>query len=181
MTARRILVVTLALALGAVAGCTGGDSPGPTGTTTTSPITTPSSTTTTTQADSDEAAVERAIIEFSRLTDELATNPKASLDKLATVSRGESNSQWTQILTNYRRKAWKQVGATSVEVTGVRPQGSSGFTATACLDVSKVNLIDKDGKSVVAAARPPRVAYDYSVTKAGGDYFITKDKVVRTC
>jgi len=182
MTAPRTLVVTLALALGAVAGCTGADNPaGPTGTTTISPTTTSGSATTTTQADSDKAEVERAIIGFSRLTDQLATRPKASLDRLATVSRGVSNSQWTQILTNYRRKAWKQVGSTSVKVTRVHAQGSSSFTAMACLDVSKVNLVDKDGKSVVAATRPSRVAYDYSVTKAGDVYFITEDKAVRTC
>ncbi len=181
MTAPRTLVVTLTLALGAVAGCTGADNPaGFTGTTTTSPTTT-SSSATTTQADSDKAEVERAIIGFSRVTDQLATSPKASLDKLASVSRGESNSQWTQILTNYRRKAWKQVGSTSVQVTRVHAQGSSSFTAMACLDVSKVNLVDKDGKSVVAATRPSRVAYDYSVRKAGDVYFITEDKAVRTC
>jgi glutathionyl-hydroquinone reductase len=34
---------------------------------------------------------------------------------------------------------------------------------TACMDVSKVNVRDSDGKSVVTADRSPRVSYDYTV------------------
>lgn len=191
MSVRCTLVVLGTLALGATAGCTGGADPEattPTSSTPTathskpSPSTTTSRTSTATrQGEGDLRGVRHTVVKFSRLTDELAMNPKASLDRLATLSRGQSNTQWTQILTNYRRKDWKQVGSTSVEVTGARAQGDSRFVATACLDVSEVNLIDKHGKSVVATNRPPRVAYRYTIQKAGSDYFITKDKALRTC
>jgi hypothetical protein len=51
-----------------------------------------------------------------------------------------------------------------------------------CIDVSKTDLVDKDGKSVVAAHRAPRVRYT-SVVEQGTDgrYYVVQDKAVETC
>lgn len=50
------------------------------------------------------------------------------------------------------------------------------------MDVSKTNLVDKDGKSIVAANRPPRVRYT-SVVEQGtdGKFYVMQDKAVSTC
>ena len=46
----------------------------------------------------------------------------------------------------------------------------------------QVNLVDKVGKSVVAANRPARVQYLYTVQKGSdGVFYVVQDKVVQTC
>jgi len=76
----------------------------------------------------------------------------------------------------------KQIGRTVVGEPSAKPISASRFAVTACIDVSKVNLVDKDGKSVVAANRPPRVQYQYIVEKAsGGVFYVLEDKAVQTC
>jgi len=114
--------------------------------------------------------------------DELALDPKKSLDKLAAVSRDTSINTWRQLLTRHRVRQETQTGKTIVGEPDVKPNSASRFVVVACIDVSKVNIIDKDGKSVVAASRPPRVQYRYLVEKAsGGVFYVVEDKAVQTC
>jgi len=54
------------------------------------------------------------ITRFWGVLDELASDPKKSLDKLAAVSRDQAIAQWRSNLTTYRRSGWKQVGDSTV-------------------------------------------------------------------
>jgi hypothetical protein len=55
------------------------------------------------------------------------------------------------------------------------------FDVIACIDVSKVNVMDKDDKSVVPADRPDRVGYDYAVEMDRQKWYVVKEKVNGTC
>jgi hypothetical protein len=128
-------------------------------------------------------AAEAAVVKFWRVVDELSADPNTSLNKLANVARGSSIATWRQMLADDRARQHRQVGTVVVASVAAKAKGPKTWQVTACIDVSKVNVVDKDGKSVVAATRPPRVEYLYTVEKGQSPegYYVIADKAVRTC
>jgi len=182
---RSLVAATLAVAaIAATSACTTNDPKAPSTTTSaTSPTTTPTpSSTSLSPAEQDVKDAAQTIARFWGVLDALASDQKKSLDELATVSRDSSINTWRQLLTRHRVQQLTQTGKTVVGESSAKPISASRFAVTACIDVSKVNLVDKDGKSVVAANRPPRVQYEYIVEKAsGGVFYVVEDKAVQTC
>ena len=182
---KSLIAATLALAaITATSACAAND-PKPSTTATiavTSTAITPTpSSTSLSPAAQDAKDAERAIARFWAVVDALSSDPSMSLDKLALVSREPTITTWRQLLTSHRVKQVKQIGHTTVASVTGKPGTSGKFAVTACVDVSKVNL-DNAGKSVVAANRPPRVQYLYTVEKGSdGAFYVVKDKVVQTC
>lgn len=149
--------------------------------TTTSTTTTPSPSSTT-EADPQLAHSEAAVRNFSHVVDILAADPQTRLDELATVSRGESLETARDLLTNQRRRGYKQIGTVSIVSSKAKLAGEGKITVVACLDVSKTDLLDKDGKSVVSKDRAPRVRYSYVVQQAkDSKFYVLQDKAVGTC
>ena len=183
---KSLIAATLALAaITATSACAAND-PKPNTTATiavTSTATTPTpSSTSLSPAAQDAKDAEMAIPRFWAVVDALSSNPSASLDRLAVVSRQPTITTWRQLLTSHRVKQVKQIGHTTVASVSAKPGHAGKFTVTACIDVSKVNLVDKVGKSVVAANRPARVKYLYTVEKGSdGVFYVVEDKVVQTC
>ena len=183
---KSLIAATLALAaITATSACAAND-PKPNTTATiavTSTATTPTpSSTSLSPAAQDAKDAELAIPRFWVVVDALSSDPSVSLDKLALVSREPTITTWRQLLTSHRVKQVKQIGHTTVASVTVKPGTAGKFAVTACVDVSKVNLVDNAGKSVVAANRPPRVQYLYTVEKVSdGAFYVVKDKVVQTC
>ena len=183
---RSLVAATLAVAaIAATSACTAND-PKPTPSTTTSvtsATTTPTpSSTSLSPAEQDAKDAAQTITRFWVVLDALASDQKKSLDGLATVSRDSSINTWRQLLTRHRVQQLTQTGKTVIGESSAKPISTSRFAVTACIDVSKVNLVDKDGKSVVAANRPSRVQYEYIVEKAsGGVFYVVEDKAVQTC
>lgn len=140
--------------------------------TTASPTSTP---TPLTPAEKDIKSAEDTIARFWRVLDRVASDPTVSLSEIATVARGQANSQWLLILSGDRAKQWKQVGSATVEEPSASTKDGKVFTVTACVDVSKVNAVDKTGKSVVKPGRPDRQQYTYTVEKAPQGFFVTVD------
>ena len=58
-----------------------------------------------------------------------------------------------------------------------RPKDDDLLKGTACIDASKANLVDKDGKSVVPPNGPRRVAYDYTVGNDNQRWYVIKERV----
>ena len=164
----------------ATAACTDPAAP-PTTTTAAPPIGTPTTTTSTTAADPQLAGAEAAVAKLWALVDALGADPQRSLDELTTVARDQSLETWRELLTSQRRKGYRQTGSISV-VSSTATSAGGKFNVDTCIDVSKTNLVDKDGKSVVAAGRPPRVRYT-SVVEQGtdGKFYVMQDKAVGTC
>lgn len=188
MTVRRTLVAC-ALVLG-TAGCTGATHNGttststsPTTTTTATSATTPSGTApTNTGAEQNLQSAKAAVRDFWGVVDRLSAHPKAKLDELATVSRSPSIGVWRQIITKQRIDGQVQTGRSKVVTATAEKSAPRRFHITACIDVSKVNLVDKNGKSVVSANRLPRVKYQYVITKGtNGRFYVTNDKAISGC
>ena len=171
------LAIAAVLATGA---CT--DPAAPPRTTTVAPTstTTPTSATTT-AVDPQLAGAEAAVAKLWGLIDLLGADPKRSLDELTTVARDQSLEAWRELLTQRRRQGHRQIGSTTIVSSEAASTGGK-LTVDTCIDVSKTNLVDKDGKSVVAANRSPRVRYAFVVERGtDGAFYVMKDEAVETC
>jgi hypothetical protein len=119
---------------------------------------------------------------YLRVIDRLSADPYTKLEDLTTVARGSAEAQWYSNITDYRRDQVRQTGSVVVLNPSAKPSAKTGqYSVRACLDVSKVDLIDRHGKSVVARDRPSRVRYDYTVQLDGGRWYVMTEKAVSTC
>lgn len=133
-------------------------------------------------AEQGKADAGQAVVKFWRVTDTLAINPYTSLNQLATVSRGQTIDPWRQMLIQRRIKDERQKGHVTATPTRVTYEGNNFYAVKACIDVSKVDLVDKHGHSVVNRDGPPRVSYDYTVQQASdGHFYVVKDTPTETC
>ena len=184
MTTRsRSCAVGLTMTLSAVAltsACNDPEPPAATSTTSTtlaptSTTSTTSSPTSLTPAEKDLTSAEEMIGRYWGVLDELAADPKKSLNQVATVARDQAASQARNTLGTYQAKGWTLVGRTIVDSPTATTKDGKTFSVSACIDVSKVNIVDKAGKSVVRPGRPDRQRYPYTVVKAPQGFFVTVD------
>ncbi|CCH75942.1 conserved exported hypothetical protein [Nostocoides japonicum T1-X7] len=151
----------------------------PSGTTTisnTSPSTSTTSTTPPlTPAEEDLRSAEGTIARYWAVLDELAADPKKSLELVTTVARDQAAAQSRNTLGTYQAKSWTLTGQTSVTAPTATTKDGKTFAVSACVDVSNVNIVDKAGKSVVRAGRPDQQRYAYTVVKAPQGFFVTVD------
>jgi hypothetical protein len=125
---------------------------------------------------------ERAVVRFWRVIDRLSADPDSDLTELTTVSRGSVAAQWARNLNQYRFDEVKAEGRVAVrDVVAKQTKDDDLYKVTACIDASKVNLVDKNGKSVVPPEGPRRVSYDYTVENDQQKWYVIKEKVTKTC
>ncbi|MFC8501039.1 hypothetical protein ACFUC1_01670 [Pedococcus sp. NPDC057267] len=144
-------------------------------TTTSTPTTTTSTPTPLTPAEKDIKSAEETIGRYWKVLDDLAADPKKSLNLVATVARAQAADQSRIELGTLQAKGWKQVGRSVVLSSRATTKDGKAFTVTSCIDVSGVNVVDKAGKSVVRTGRPDRQQYTYTVVKAPQGFFVTVD------
>jgi hypothetical protein len=125
---------------------------------------------------------ERAVSRFWRVIDRLSADPDSDLTELTTVSRGSVAAQWARSINQDRYDRVRSTGNVVVRnATAKLSKQRNVFDVTACIDVSEVNVTDKDGKSVVPADRPDQVGYDYAVEMDRQKWYVVKEKVNGTC
>jgi hypothetical protein len=125
---------------------------------------------------------EAAISRFWRVIDRLSSDPDSDLTQLTTVSRGSVAAQWSRNINQYRFDRVKAEGRVDVrEVVAKQSKKDNLYKVTACIDASNVNLVDKNGKSVVPPEGPRRVSYDYTVEQDQQKWYVIKEKVTETC
>jgi len=125
---------------------------------------------------------EAAISRFWRVIDRLSSDPDSNLTQLTTVSRGSVAAQWSRNINQYRFDRVKAEGRVDVrEVVAKQSKKDNLYKVTACIDASNVNLVDKNGKSVVPPEGPRRVSYDYTVEQDQQKWYVIKEKVTETC
>ena len=113
-----------------------------------------------------------AVVSFWAKLDVLASDPSQSLADLATVARDQALTQWQRNLTQMRGADLRQVGDAVVNAPLVTfDQTAGSYQVKACVDVSKVNVVDKEGKSVVTPTRLPKAEYTYGVVKGSDAHF----------
>jgi hypothetical protein len=93
---------------------------------------------------------ELAVCRFWRVIDRLSADPDSDLTELTTVARGSVAAQWARNINQYRFDEVRAEGRVAVrDVVAKQPKDDDFYKVTACIDASKVNLVDKNGKSVV--------------------------------
>jgi hypothetical protein len=181
---------TGALVLAAVSACAFGNSE-PANPTTSSPsaTATPSAPETSARPTSpSEAAVSgarRTVRQYFSTIDQLAQNPSANLKALGAVMTSTELNAEKKFLRDQHRRGERQVGDTrlaDVKVQSVTLNNSdpaAGKVPTVvvdvCWDVSKVDVLDKSGKSIVSPNRPDTgwtrytvANYEYAADPTGG-------------
>lgn len=177
-TRRFSLLVTATLLVATVTACANDSTADPT--TAPSPSGTVSQSTAPTMdaspSDSDAAskAAEAVVRRHFEVLDRLRQQPKRPIKELATVSVGTQLNAEKRLVQSERDKGYKQQGATKVvdlKVDSVNLDNSDPkagkvptVTVTVCWDVSAVDVLDKQGKSVVTAERPDRGRTRYLVS-----------------
>jgi hypothetical protein len=125
---------------------------------------------------------ERAVYRFWSVIDRLSADPNSDLTRLTTVSRGAVAAQWAKNINQYRFDEVKAEGRVAVrDVMAKQTKDDDLYNVTACIDASKVNLVDKNGKSVVPPEGPRRVSYDYTVENDQQKWYVIKEKATKTC
>jgi hypothetical protein len=125
---------------------------------------------------------EGAVYRFWHVIDRLSADPNSDLTELTKVSRGSVAAQWARNINQYRFDGVKAEGGVAVrDVVANQTKDDDLYRVTACIDASKVNLVDKNGKSVVPREGPRQVSYDYTVENDQQKWYVIKEKVTKTC
>lgn len=171
-----IALLTL-LPLAACAPSGGVPTPSPTST-----LASPSATPTPTPSPSEPArhtAAKDTVVRWFQTTDSLGQSPDLPLDELLKVSRGTAYETWGQAFQVRRVSGYKQVGNTiliSLAAQDADPiEGRKVVKVAACYDVSKVNVVDATGSSVVSPDRVPRAKAEFTVAQYTDGWFVVDD------
>lgn len=180
-------VATAVLLLVAVTSCAD-DGNHPSTNPSTSPSSSAPSTANPTPPSDSEVASEAASVvlrKYYSTVDRLGQQPKASLNDLSAVAVGVQLSAEKKLLESQRKAGAKQVGSTMIvklEVQTVNLDNSdpsAGKVPTVqvdvCWDVTDVDVVDANGKSIVNASRPDTgwtrltvANYQYATDPGGG-------------
>lgn len=164
-------LATVALLLVAVGGCAWGNDPATGGNPTSSPsattTTAPPSVTTSASPSGTEVASSAAstlVRQYFAVVDQVSQNADVPLNKLSTVATSTQLSAEETLLRSQRSKGLRQIGDTTVArvktqtVNLDNSDPSAGKVPTVqvdvCWDVTKVDVVDTNGNSVVSPSRP---------------------------
>lgn len=157
------LLATAALLLVALTACSKDEArPSPSPSTPTA--TTVASTHPPTESDLAAATATKLMATYFATVDRLNKDPSAPIENLRTVATSVQLTALQRSVSNRRRDGERQTGSTKIadsQVQAVSLDNSdpkAGKVPTVfidvCWDVSDVDVVDKDGESVVAATRP---------------------------
>lgn len=182
---RRLPAAAAAAALGLllVTGCDDREVANPTATassaTTAQGTAAPSSSSSPTKSETleqrDARLAGEAVVKYWAVVDDLAAHPTKSLNRLDSVARDQARAQMQTLLGTYAAKGLVQEGRASLSDVRATTQDGKSFTVSACVDVSGVDLVNKQGESQINPARPAQQKYSYAVLKATEGFFVTED------
>lgn len=177
---------TAALLLVAVASCANGSKdPGASRTPTPSSAATTTATTPPSKTEVAATAASALVRKYYATVDKLSQHPTAPLNELSTVTTSVQLSAEQILLKTQRRKGERQTGNTNVatlKVQAVNLEDSdpnAGKVPTVqvdvCWNVSDVDVVDANGKSIVSPTRPDTgwtrltvANYNYGADPSGG-------------
>ena len=142
---------------------------------TATPSPSPSETKSETPQERDARLAGEAVVNLWKVVGELARDPGQDPGLLDNVARDQAKTQWRVVLDSYTAKGLVQRGSASVADVQARTKDGKAFAVTACVDVSKVDLVDDNGNSQVNPQRPDQQKYTYRVAKTPGGFFVTVD------
>jgi hypothetical protein len=182
-------LATGTLLLAAVSACADNDAdPPPTTPATSSPTESKSPTataSTTSPTDAATAEATAAMTDYYSVLDELRSDPSSDLKKLETVAIGAQLNAVQTLVGRQQDQGQRQTGTTAIsalKVQSVNLDNSDPDTGKVptvvidvCWDVSKVDVLDESGKSIVSPDRPDTgwtrytvANYEYAADPTGG-------------
>jgi hypothetical protein len=121
----------------------------------------------------------QAVVDFWAELDELARDPDRPIAMLSTVASGQAFAGWFELTPNMRAFGAQQTGTVFVRTVVPRYDAKAdAYRVTTCIDVSGVDVRDKDGNSIVGKDREPRMEYTFVVAKVGHAFVVTEDSSV---
>jgi hypothetical protein len=110
------------------------------------------------------------------MRDAMAANPpRAQFNDLSTVARDEALTWAVSLVTTLRADGVKQLGQVAVVPMTTSRVDADSVEVVACVDVSKVDVVNKWGKSVIGPGRLPRSQATYVVDQVGSTWLVTTD------
>ena len=182
-------LATGTLLLAAVSACADNDAdPPPTSPATSSPTESASPTATASPTSPNDAATADATVamtDYYAVLDGLRADPSSDLKALETVAIGAQLNAVQTLVQRQHDQGPRQTGATAISELKVQsvtldnsdPDGGKVPTVVidVCWDVTKVDVLDKSGKSIVSPDRPDTgwtrytvANYDYAADPSGG-------------
>lgn len=182
----RISLATGALVLVAVSACGNNESdppPSPTATSSSSSPTTSASPTSPSDAATTDAT--QVMRTYFTVVDEVGQDPAGDLKRLKTVATSTQLSAVQTLLRRQHDQGQRQVGTTAINKLTVQSVNLDNSNPTAgkvptvvidvCWDVSRVDVLDKSGASIVSPNRPDTgwtrysvANYEYAADPTGG-------------
>jgi hypothetical protein len=144
-------------------------------TATATPSPSPSQTKSETPEERDAKLAGEAVVKYWAVVDELAANPRKSLNLLNPVARDQARAQMQTLLGTYAARGLVQKGRVSLSDVQAMTKDGKRFTVSVCVDVSGVDLVNKQGDSQVNPDRPDQQKYSYAVLKATDGFFVIED------
>ena len=135
----------------------------------------PSPTRPPTQAEREAQAAGQTVVKYWAVIDALAADPSQSLAPLDTVARDQARAQRLVALRTYLAKGLVQKGNAVVTDVSAKKSKSRTYSVSACVDVSDVDFVDKNGASQVNPGRPDKQRFTYTVATIDGQSFVTVD------
>jgi hypothetical protein len=136
----------LVLAAAVLAGCTGSTStPSPT------PTVIASTASPTPTLSEGQKAADDVVVKYRALIDELRAQYKPDLIPLLEVSGGAAYEKWRYTIQEDFVNGYHQTGVAVLTINSTDPGTSvQQWLVSACLDVTRVDIVDKNGKTTMA-------------------------------
>ena len=139
----RLVVLLLSAAL---AGCTSSTSaPSPT------PTVVSSTASPTPTFSEGQRAANDVVLRYRALIDQLRQQYKPDSTQILAVARDDAYDKWSRVLQDDFVYGWHQTGVASLTIKSTEPgKNASEWLVVACLDVTKIDIVDKSGKTTLA-------------------------------
>ena len=163
--------------------CTPSSSPGSVSLSASPSVTGPATPTPTptvlTPDEQDLESARAAVAKFWQVLDRVGADPDVSLNALNRVARDPALEQAQKDMTAWRVAGYRLTGSTVVEESTARLTKPNAWTVTSCVDTSKSDVVDREGKSVMGP--PYRIKHRSTVIRDSGTFYVTADKALETC
>jgi hypothetical protein len=114
----------------------------------------------------DLKGAEAAAVAYQDLLDELSRNPDLErLDEAYLVARDVAAEGFRDDVAAYVRDQEREVGEVGLEILDSTKNTDGTWTVDTCMDLTDLDVLDKDGKSLVLPDREDRYVMHYIVSK----------------
>ena len=176
MPHHRVRLVALLLAT-ALAGCTGSTS-----TSSPSPSVTSSSSSPTPTLSEGQRAANDVAVKYRALIDELRSQDMPDVSRLLSVATGDAYEKWRYTIQDDFKNSQHQVGTTAFTVKSFGSGASDReWLVTGCLDMSKADIVDKSGKSVMTSPAGKSTVVYLVDQESDQAWYVSKEEVKEPC